>query len=273
MKTKLTIGEFSSLCGVTAKTLRHYEKLQLLMPDCVDEWSGYRYYTLAHAQRLNRILHLKRIGLSLEEISELFESGDDRPDSALIKQKIVDSQVEIRRLKTRVAELRALKKMILAQGKMKQFEIKDIPARIVASYRCILNDYSELGPLCYNVIGPEMMRIGCTCPEPQYCYAFEHSGCHVDSKHDVEYCEAVGEMHDDTPILHFYESPAIRALCYYHKGYYHFLSESMTALIDYAHQHNLQIVDEPRFSYIDGVWNKDNPEDYLTEIQLPIQFL
>ncbi len=271
MKNKLSIGEFASLCGVTVKTLRHYEKLKLLSPDCVDEWSGYRYYTLAQAQRLNRILHLKRIGLSLDEIAELFDSGDDCPDTALVSQKILDCQTEIKRMRIRLAELQALKKRVLTQTKMRQFEIKEIPSRIVASCCRVLKDYSKLGPLCYNVIGPEMMRVGCTCPEPQYSFSVEHGEYREGSMHDVEYCEAVGEMHDDTSILRFYELPAIRALCYYHKGDYSFFSESMTALIDYAHQHNIQIVGLPRFSYFDGAWNKDNTDDYLTEIQLPIE--
>lgn len=45
-RTKLKIGEFSKLMQVTVKTLRHYEQIGLLVPDEVDQWSGYRYYTL-----------------------------------------------------------------------------------------------------------------------------------------------------------------------------------------------------------------------------------
>ena len=41
-KTKLKIGEFSRLMQVTVKTLRHYEQKELLVPDEVDEWTGYR---------------------------------------------------------------------------------------------------------------------------------------------------------------------------------------------------------------------------------------
>ncbi len=44
-RTKLKIGEFSKLMQVTVKTLRHYEQIGLLVPDEVDQWSGYRYYT------------------------------------------------------------------------------------------------------------------------------------------------------------------------------------------------------------------------------------
>ena len=45
-KPKLKIGEFSRLMQVTVKTLRHYEQKELLVPDEVDEWTGYRYYSI-----------------------------------------------------------------------------------------------------------------------------------------------------------------------------------------------------------------------------------
>ena len=51
-KKKLKIGEFSQLMQVTVKTLRHYEQKGLLVPDEVDEWTGYRYYSIDQMQRL-----------------------------------------------------------------------------------------------------------------------------------------------------------------------------------------------------------------------------
>lgn len=67
-RTKLKIGEFSKLMQVTVKTLRHYEQIGLLVPDEVDQWSGYRYYTLDQMQKLKSIRQLKDIGFSLVEI-------------------------------------------------------------------------------------------------------------------------------------------------------------------------------------------------------------
>ena len=59
--TRLKIGEFSKMMQVTVKTLRHYEQRGLLAPDEVDEWTGYRYYSIGQMQRLNTIhpLHLE----------------------------------------------------------------------------------------------------------------------------------------------------------------------------------------------------------------------
>ena len=43
-RTMLTIGQMSKVCGVSVKTLRHYDKIGLLKPQRIDEINGYRYY-------------------------------------------------------------------------------------------------------------------------------------------------------------------------------------------------------------------------------------
>jgi hypothetical protein len=50
-KTKLKIGEFSKMMQVTVKTLRHYEQKGLMLPNEVDEWTGYRYYSIDQIQK------------------------------------------------------------------------------------------------------------------------------------------------------------------------------------------------------------------------------
>lgn len=73
--TKLKIGAFSQLMQVTVKTLRHYEQKGLLLPDEVDEWTGYRYYSVGQMQKLNNIRALQRLGFSLDEIKDLYDAG------------------------------------------------------------------------------------------------------------------------------------------------------------------------------------------------------
>jgi len=60
------IGEFSKLSQVTVKTLRYYDEIGLLKPAEVDRFTSYRYYSVDQLPRLNRILALKDLGLSLE---------------------------------------------------------------------------------------------------------------------------------------------------------------------------------------------------------------
>jgi DNA-binding transcriptional MerR regulator len=65
------IGEFSRITRVTIDTLRHYDALGLLKPAKVDPFTGYRYYSARQLMSLYRILALKEVGFSLEEIARI----------------------------------------------------------------------------------------------------------------------------------------------------------------------------------------------------------
>lgn len=65
------IGDFSRLARVTIKTLHHYDEAGLLQPSHVDRQSGYRYYDASQLPTLHRILLLKDLGFSLEQIRDL----------------------------------------------------------------------------------------------------------------------------------------------------------------------------------------------------------
>ena len=76
---KLSIGEFSRLCGVTVKTLRHYEKIGLLQAEKTDRYTGYRYYSVGQLQKMLAIRQLKELGFSLEDIASLFRGSSHLP--------------------------------------------------------------------------------------------------------------------------------------------------------------------------------------------------
>lgn len=63
------IREFAQLAGVTVKTLHHYDRLGLLKP--ARTASGYRAYSVAHLARLEQIIALKALGISLKEIRSI----------------------------------------------------------------------------------------------------------------------------------------------------------------------------------------------------------
>src|SRR5436309_15386266 len=68
------IGDFSRLTQVTVKALRHYDRLGLLAPEAIDPETGYRYYSGAQVPRLSRILALKDLGFSLEQVGTLLDA-------------------------------------------------------------------------------------------------------------------------------------------------------------------------------------------------------
>lgn len=271
-KTKLKIGEFSQMMQVTVKTLRHYEQKGLLMPDEVDEWTGYRYYTVEQMQRLNNIRELQQLGFSLDEIGLLYEDDSHDPTIGQLSRKIRDTEQQLRMLMDRREKLLNWRRSLKEIRTMEKFSIQSLPEIIVASHREVIPNYEAIGGMCCNVIGPEMQRLGCKCPPPGYCFTVEHNKEYTPTDIDIEYCEQVEEMGQDSAIVQFKRLPAVpEALCMKHYGPYDRFYESYTELFKYVEQNGYRIVGKPRCSYIDGIWNQENPELWLSIIQVPVE--
>jgi DNA-binding transcriptional MerR regulator len=65
------IGEFARLTQVSAKALRLYDEMGLLKPVRVDPFTDYRYYSADQLPRLHRIIALKDLGFSLEQVKPM----------------------------------------------------------------------------------------------------------------------------------------------------------------------------------------------------------
>lgn len=271
-ETKLKIGEFSKMMQVTVKTLRYYEQKGLLLPYEVDEWTGYRYYSIYQMQRLNIIRGLQQQGFTLEEIKELLEDGEQMPSIDQLTQKIEETEHQLQLLIKRRSQLLKWLDSHKQIKTMEQISIQSLPEIIVASHREIISNYDALGALCVNKIGPEMQRLGCKCPPPGYCFTIEHNKEYRSTDLDIEYCEQVEEMGKDSNIIQFKHLPAVeKALCIKHLGSYERFHESFAEAFRYMEEKGYKPVGHTRICYIDGVWNKDNPEQWLSIIQIPIQ--
>ena len=271
-KTKLKIGEFSKMMQVTVKTLRHYEQKGLLVPDEVDGWTGYRYYNITQMQRLNTIRGLQRQGFTLEEIKELLEDGAQTPSIEQLTQKIEETERQLQLLTERRSQLLKWMDSHKQIKTMEKFCIQSLPEIIVASHREVISGYSALGLLCVNKIGPEMQRLGCKCPPPGYCFTIEHNQEFCAENIDIEYCEQVEEMGVDSDIIQFKRLPAVKkALCMKHVGPYERFYESFTEALTYMEEQGYKMAGALRTSYIDGAWNQENPEKWLSIIQIPIE--
>lgn len=81
------IGELSRLCNIPVKTLRYYDSEGLLIPDEIDRFTGYRYYSAARLADCNRIISLKELGFSLEEIKKHLHASSNEDILALVEAK------------------------------------------------------------------------------------------------------------------------------------------------------------------------------------------
>lgn len=100
------IGDFSKIALVSIKTLRHYDRVGLLNPAHIDPMTSYRYYTLEQLPRLNQILALKGLGLSLDQVKKLLDDnitaeeirGMLKLKQAQIEQVLEEEQVRLFRV-------------------------------------------------------------------------------------------------------------------------------------------------------------------------------
>ncbi len=142
---RLKIGEFSRLCRVTVRTLRHYEAIELLTPQIVEDWTGYRYYAIEH--------------------------GGYKPNDV-----------------------------------------------------------------------------------------------------DIEYCEQVKSMGKNSEMIKFKEIPAVpTAICMKVFGTYDKLCQNYIDLFSWIEKEGYRITGDPRANYIDGIWNQEDSDKWLTVIQVPVE--
>ena len=115
-----------------------------------------------------------------------------------------------------------------------------------------------------------MARLGCECPEPGYCYTIEHGGYKKENI-DIEYCEQVAAMGKDSDIIKFKQIPEVaEAVCMKVYGPYNRLNENIREVLEWIEANGYTITYPPRYSYVDGIWNQEDPEKWLTIIQVPV---
>ena len=115
------------------------------------------------------------------------------------------------------------------------------------------------------------VRLGCECPEPGYCYTIEHGGYRKENI-DIEYCEQVAAMGKDSDIIKFKQiSKAAEAVCMKVYGPYNRLNENIREVLEWIEANGYTITYPPRYSYVDGIWNQEDPENWLTIIQVPVK--
>lgn len=144
------IGDFSKLSKVSVKALRYYDEIGLLKPAWVDPFTGYRYYSADQLPRLNRILALKDLGLSLEQIARL--ADDELPPAQIrgmlrLKQAEIQQQVEAEQ--ARLARVEARLRQIEEEGTMPTYDVvlKKVEPQTVVAIRDIIPTYGDQGPL------------------------------------------------------------------------------------------------------------------------------
>ena len=120
----IRIGDFSRLSRVSVKTLRFYDETDLLKPVEVDRYTGYRYYEYSQLARLNRILALKDLGFSLDEIRRLLEIGLPAEQlRGMLKLREAESKQRVQEEAERLRRIEARLKQIEQEDVMSKYDV------------------------------------------------------------------------------------------------------------------------------------------------------
>ncbi|HMB24773.1 MAG TPA: MerR family transcriptional regulator [Anaerolineales bacterium] len=208
-----TVGEFSRLARVSKRLLRYYDEIGLLKPIHIDKLTGYRYYSAGQMPRLNRILALKDLGLSLDQIQRTLSdriSTDEMQGMLLLKKAEIEQQVreEIQRITNIEARLQFLRSTE-ADGPF-DVVIKGVPAQPVLSTRVVLASLEDGLGLFSQIMAalPEKSGEG-------LFFAILHSDGIDEGNLDVEVGRTItAKAHAPVPLhgdlqLRFHELPAV----------------------------------------------------------------
>ena len=94
----ITIQGFAKLCGCNTQTLRYYDRIGLLTPARVDQWTGYRYYEEEQAVQFVKIKNLQQADFSIEEIKNLLGKNDFLLMEAF-EEKIREQELKLEKIK------------------------------------------------------------------------------------------------------------------------------------------------------------------------------
>lgn len=243
------IGDFSKLGQVSTRMLRHYDKLGLLVPEHIDEWTGYRYYTIDQLAQLHRIIALKDLGLTLQQIGELLQ-GDEPVSVEHLKGMLLLKQVELEQeliaQQTRLDHIGARLQQMEQQKRPFPYEviIKSVPAQTIASIRKKVPHLSEMGHYCellYQQLyaGLKEQQIEPLKPEIALYHAQEFSEEDIDIEMSVIVADRYRTHQPLNEQIQFRELPAqeeVAALIY--KGPFRGASEAALALLTWVGTHN-----------------------------------
>jgi DNA-binding transcriptional MerR regulator len=151
------IGDFSRIARVSCRLLRYYDELGLLKPAQLEHDSGYRYYSASQLPRLNRILVLKELGLSLEDIARVLDSNLSAAElRGMLMVRRSDAQ---RALTEEMERLRHIESRIAQIDTEGELSVDDVimrsePAQLILSVRRVLPSFAAARDLIRELSEP-----------------------------------------------------------------------------------------------------------------------
>jgi DNA-binding transcriptional MerR regulator len=276
-----TIGDFAAYGQVSVRMLRHYDALGLLPPARVDPYSGYRYYEAAQLSRLNRIIALKDLGFSLQQVGEVLDekigAEELRGMLRLRRAELADAVAETA---ARLAQVERRLRTIESEGIMPTDEVvlKSLPSARVAALTATAEgfDPTQIGPVIqplYRQLHARLQAAGVAVtgpdiawyePSPEGSYAIlVHAGASVSVEPGAA-AQADHSAHGFDVV----DLPAVeQAATIVHRGSMDAVLTSVQTLARWIESSGRQAEGLGREFYLESCGPQ---ETWVTEIQVPL---
>ena len=267
----LKIGDFAKLSRVSVKALRHYDEMGLLKPTQVDRFTGYRYYSFDQLPRLNRILALKDLGFSLEQIAQLLSEelpaaqlrGMLRLRQAELSQHVQDELDQLARVEARLRQIEQ-------EDTMSTYDvvIKPVAPQLVAGVRDTIPTYPQQGHLWKELGAYLNQRQTALTGGP--CLTVYYS---EEPNIDAEVCEQVSGILPAHARVQVHELPGVEMMaCVVHHGPFTTIGEAYTAIMKWIEANGYRCIGPVREVYLREAENVSQTDpNTVTEIQFPVE--
>lgn len=266
-----SIGEFSLITRLPVKTLRYYHEEGILVPDYIDDDTGYRYYRESSAERAAVISLLKQLNFPIADIRSMLADKTDETDLAPFfiaqKQKLrttIESYKKAEESINTILELIERTQMNTADISYK-IEEKILDDIIFAGYR-FKGKYDEVGS-AFRLIARHAGRF-IAGPSMSLYYECEYRENNADIEGGFAVSKTVSIPEANCRVL-----KGGKAVTIIHQGSFDTLGKSYEKIFLYLESNKLTPVYPSREIYLKGpgMIFKGNPEKYLTEIQILVQ--
>lgn len=270
----LTIGDFARHGRVSIRMLRHYDAIGLLRPAHVDRSNGYRFYKAAQLSRLNRVVALKDLGFTLQQVQAILDEDISAEElRGMLRLRRAELEAALTAAASGLAQVEARLRLIGNEDSMPQEDviIRHLPAVRLAELSGTAASFGpdDTSPLIDGLFAELCRRLdsaGIAPAGPRTVY-FETPG-------EGEYGIAV---HVGLPVSAMVTEgqdfqvvslpPVERAAAIVHRGLIHGFLSTSQLLVRWVEAHGYRFDGHAREVTLNS---SENPEECVAELQAPL---
>ena len=274
------IGDFSKLAQVSIRALRHYDELNLLAPAHVDDLTDYRYYAVEQLPKIHRIVALKEMGFSLQEIQTLTEDSLSLDElKGMLERKQSEVTAKLKAEQERLMLLEARLKHIELEAERPAYDItlKKVSPLKILSKRQTVPHIMQMSTFCtqfftelFNFVAKEKLSF------TGHPFILYHTDGFTLENIDVEVCivpdgESLQRLELAEPFTLRNLAGTKQMASLIHHGYFHELDRAAEALLLWLGENGYHSAGAAREIHLSGPitqTGKDSP--VVVEIQIPI---